>query len=879
MKQTTNPSALAVVKAILKISARRTLNRLIMQFRRRKASATGQRQATAPRRTGWGIFAVILYGFLLLFAVGGASRFLGSVSGPIAHPGQIGVDEYLYGAMLEQQEQSQRRHSTTAAGGLISRTDQELLDRTTQLASKSDRDFLDSAFRMEAKIQSVGGNDEAQMLKRLTDQYHRRGIRGFYKTEHIFTFWPSRSLWPREQGEPAMFKSMSAVLAALAVLLVISGFSQYGRDLTAVHWSTEWFFTFPAPAKAIFLADILQTSVLNVMAWITVFPLMVAVLGSCGYGWLSPLPAAGCTLYLSALAGAVCMFGETWMRRHFTLGRLRAVQATCTVLTSVTFFALLIGISNPMFLGYMSAFAVRAADWPQWVTFLPTGLPLALTGSGDGALVAAAGMIGTVALVALAAGWLSGRLVRTGLVAHGAGESNRSAGRRVQPARAPLLTGVPGREVRLLLRDRNLLANAVILPVVITLMQLFLQYRLVTSAWWDMRHTAALAFGLGCYVILVGSIQVMASEVLWMLYTFPRGLEWVLLRKTTLWAAFAALFAVAILTFGLCRAGSVSAEGAASCVLAIWGVAAFAFINCGIGVLKNRMPQGHEKPRPDQGANFLCMILAGMYAGAIYTHDIWSQVVWAVLFAIMAAAIWQMVRDRIGYLLDFTARPPPALSVAHGLVAAFAFFAMQGILVLLLLPIRMGISSTVIISYALAGVIISVAALVILRDVPHLLRVVGLARDPSGAKPVGTALVTGLALGAAAGVVGVGYLLISRMFPSLWMEESSGLLPAGMNRYVLAGLAVVAAPLVEEFIFRGLLFRGLERMGRPTLAILGSAAIFAVIHPPVSAAPVFVLGLAAAFGLRRTGLLLTPIIAHATYNGIVLIAGFVLAGT
>ncbi len=855
-----SPGTLTVVKAILKISARRTLNRLVMQFRRRRATSTGPRRATAPRRSGWGFLALILYAFLLLFAVGGASRFLGSVSGPMAHPGRLGVDEYAYRAILEHQVESHRPR------------------RTGEMFSRADQDAFNQALRLEAKFQAVGGNDEAQIFKRLAEQYQHRGIDGFYKTEHLVTFWPGRDVWPQNQGRDGMLRSMSVVIAILAVLLVVSGFSQYGRDLTAVHWSTEWFFTFPAPARAIFLADILQTSVLNVMAWVTVFPLMAAMLGSCGYGWLSPLPAAACTLYLSALAGAVCMLGETWMRRHFALGRLRAVQATCTVLTSVAFFALLIGIGNPMFLGYMSAAAVRAADSPAWVTFLPTSLPLVLTGSSGAALAGAAGMIALVALVAVAAGWLSGRLVQTGLVAHGAGESNRHAGRRLEPARAPLLRGVPGREVRLLLRDRNLLANAVILPVAITLMQLFLQYRLVTSAWGDIRHTAALAFGLGCYVILVGSVQVMASEVLWMLYTFPRGLEWVLLRKAALWAAFASLFAVAIMTFGLCRAGSVSPEGAASCVLAIWGVGAFAFINCGIGVLKNRLPQGHEKPRPDIGANFLCMILAGLYAGAIYTHDLSSQVVWAALFAIMAAAVWQMVRDRIGYLLDFTARPPPALGVAHGLVAAFAFFAIQGIFLIVLLPTEMDISSAMLISYALAGVIVSAAALAILRDVPRLLQVVGLARDPARAKPAWRALLTGLALGVAAGAAGVGYLLFCRQFPSMWREENTNLLPAGMNPYLLGALAVVAAPLVEEFIFRGLLFRGLERMGRPALAILGSAAVFAVIHPPISAAPVFVLGLAAAIGLRRTGLLLTPIIAHAAYNGIVLVAGFYLSG-
>jgi len=98
------------------------------------------------------------------------------------------------------------------------------------------------------------------------------------------------------------------------------------------------------------------------------------------------------------------------------------------------------------------------------------------------------------------------------------------------------------------------------------------------------------------------------------------------------------------------------------------------------------------------------------------------------------------------------------------------------------------------------------------------------------------------------------------------------------NLLIFAGLAVLAAPVVEEFVFRGLLFRGLERTVRPALAVLSSAAIFAVIHPPISVAPVFVLGLVAAFGFWNTGLLLTPIITHAVYNGMVILAGHWIIG-
>ncbi|HUT01644.1 MAG TPA: CPBP family intramembrane glutamic endopeptidase, partial [Phycisphaerae bacterium] len=89
-------------------------------------------------------------------------------------------------------------------------------------------------------------------------------------------------------------------------------------------------------------------------------------------------------------------------------------------------------------------------------------------------------------------------------------------------------------------------------------------------------------------------------------------------------------------------------------------------------------------------------------------------------------------------------------------------------------------------------------------------------------------------------------------------------------------LAVLVAPVLEEYLFRGLLYRGLQRSFHPAVAVAGSAAVFAVIHPPIAILPVFGLGVAAAISFRRTGLLLAPITAHVTYNLLVMAAAYVL---
>ncbi|MFL4979605.1 MAG: CPBP family intramembrane glutamic endopeptidase, partial [Xanthobacteraceae bacterium] len=63
---------------------------------------------------------------------------------------------------------------------------------------------------------------------------------------------------------------------------------------------------------------------------------------------------------------------------------------------------------------------------------------------------------------------------------------------------------------------------------------------------------------------------------------------------------------------------------------------------------------------------------------------------------------------------------------------------------------------------------------------------------------------------------------------------------------------------------------GLRRSFGPRVATLASAAIFAIVHPPISVIPVFIMGVGAALVYQRAGMLLAPIVLHAVYNATVL---------
>ena len=83
---------------------------------------------------------------------------------------------------------------------------------------------------------------------------------------------------------------------------------------------------------------------------------------------------------------------------------------------------------------------------------------------------------------------------------------------------------------------------------------------------------------------------------------------------------------------------------------------------------------------------------------------------------------------------------------------------------------------------------------------------------------------------------------------------------------VLILLAVVAAPILEELLFRGFLCRTMLAFWSQKKVILGSALIFAMVHPGTSFPPVFLLGLMTAVLYFRSCSVIPGMVLHALYN-------------
>jgi membrane protease YdiL (CAAX protease family) len=90
---------------------------------------------------------------------------------------------------------------------------------------------------------------------------------------------------------------------------------------------------------------------------------------------------------------------------------------------------------------------------------------------------------------------------------------------------------------------------------------------------------------------------------------------------------------------------------------------------------------------------------------------------------------------------------------------------------------------------------------------------------------------------------------------------------SGASMLLLVLMVCVCAPVVEELVYRGLLQGSLAARFAQLLALVVTAAWFAVVHfRPVEYPGLFLFGLVAGAGLMLTGRLGLPILAHVAFN-------------
>ncbi|HTV22485.1 MAG TPA: CPBP family intramembrane glutamic endopeptidase [Polyangiaceae bacterium] len=822
---------------------------------RRRSSSGGAREATGRKATGGKLllaFIAVVFAWQTVSVTGRLLQRVSRLAEQRANPARVVVPPVTF-QLLELASMRQAE-----PGGALSPEGQALLDRAAERVSVGESE-----------------RDHAAWSATIRSTFAQHGLAGFHASViPEGQLWPTPELWYSDAGRFELLKPLAVVAFFLALAQVLQHVAGSDEDLARVGPGLEWLFSFPVRARALFLARAVAAPLTSPLCWLVLFPFYAVVFCCSGQGALGVLPAAGAAAFVALLGGGLRVLLETTLRRALSPVGVSRVQAILLA------FSLL-----PLAAGYSIAFSPVTSgvlDWARGLSdtwlYAPLTLPLAWAGGGARALGA-----GLVALGALGA-WLAlcvsiaERVVRDG-VTTGAGEhAVVRGGIESQVASRPtLLHGIVLKEWRSLLRDRRTRAQALFAPLLMFGMQFVLNPSLTDAITSNPRHTATAAFAVSAFSLTTSAFTVLSAEgpAMYWLYLAPVSLARALIQKLWVRGLVSAAFGLLVFVVAWVETPAIIVESLPYAALAFFGIALYAVIAVGIGTLGTDVLEPEPRRRVRPGGMYLFMLLAALFAHAIYTPAPWTKVVQVALSALLAFAVWQKLLERLPYLLDPTEAPPPSITVADGVMAALAFFVLQS---LLALPFSSGDRApalTLLVTFVGAGCLVALVALLVFRKnrVPHLMQALGLRRRPEQRQSLLSPIGLGIGSGALAALLALGYLWVARHVPSLESgfdeaQQSLAELDAEGRRWMLL-VSVLAAPVFEEFIFRGILYRGFRRSVRAPIAVAASALVFALVHPAATALPIFVMAVLAASAYERTGWLATPVAAHMTYNAIV----------
>jgi membrane protease YdiL (CAAX protease family) len=746
-------------------------------------------------------------------------------------------------------------------------------DSSEQLRAMLDR-------RLSHEMAALSEAERAQHVDWIVERIEQRGIAAFALDVPVPFVGEVEVPWSRGPDDPELplrINRMGWLFALCGVVGLLSSLGGSVQDLGKVDWSLEWLSSFPTSQRALFWGRFAERMLVSPMHWFVTLPAAWAVFVMRGWSWASLPLALFVALWIAALVSALSLALETSLRLRFA--NLKNVQAVLTVAGSLLFVSLL-WLSN-------------APELPTWFEVLSRVIPaeFSLFGHAGRMLESPAAALTVAPLLALEAAviaWLAiawcAHLTRHGLlIAPGGNQGERghavASARRAGTMDGPRwLRGALRKDLLLLARDRAFLAQTLFVPLLVVAIQFALNHQLLQMLVANANHAAAFAFGLGAYMLVFSAAAVLSVEgnSLWILLTAPQPLDRVLRKKALLWALLGTLYTLGAIGVALWLGRWPDTRGWVAYATALAGIPIYAFIAAALGALATDPLEQEVRRRIAPATLYMYMLLVALYVSAIYTDLLYVKLVQLVLSTLLAYALWQRVRDRIPYLLDPTDAPPPQLGLSDGLLAALGFLACQSVFFFWLGFAEQALGMHMLLSFVLAGALTTLASLYLLQraGIPDLLRTLGLARSIPGARAVWRNVLLGCGVGAAASLLALVYMRVLARYPellkSILPDESLARMFADEQRVSFVLLAIVGAPLVEEYLFRGLVFRGMQRSLGTAWAVLGSAAVFALVHPAISALPVFVLGVAAALVFQRGGRLWGPIACHMTYNAIVL---------
>lgn len=684
------------------------------------------------------------------------------------------------------------------------------------------------------------------------------------------------------EGFPAMLGSIALLWWGL--MLVMQGEGPELDTQRRRHPIWEWLLSHPIRPGAMFCAEMLAPVAANPLFWSA--PLTLGFL----YGFIY---RPGLGILAAAVVGIPITIASACLGKAIEIGVLLrfaprsrgAIFGLMGWLGYTTMTLLFVGLFLIEQLATVAAGPLRPLAGLPWPL-----LGLVLGQADDGTLSFTAGMLTCWLLsgfVIAASVGFSVWSAKRGLSAPSdslAPAPRRVRGTRVRFGRDPLYR----KELLWFARDRSAVVQALLVPLTMAGFQMFNLRGVIAEAQGAWNYLCGAAIIFGTYFLTVLGPRSLASEgsALWIALTWPRGLESLLKAKARLWTLISSCIVGLILCYAAYQfpadIWSVALVGGG------WVLFARSMADKAVTLATVTGPSGEAATIP-AGRRWAIYLGTLTFAIGVLTLQ-WSVAVTGIVYSMMAAAaMWQNFRAHLPYLYDpWSERLPTPPTLMHAMIAITML--VEGGAVVTGIAQALAPHDVAAIARALAY---GASAFCVSVGVAHFLANRGVRMpdvwrwrsvnpgtalskwrlDASGRRFLLASLLIGCLLGLALGLFGRGYLLI--LHQSDWIGEILDKASTQMDsvphlRTSYFVMAVLIAPIAEEYLFRGLLYQALDREWHGWRAVAGSATFFAIYHPFLSWLPVGLLGATNAIVFKKTGRLAPAVLLHMVYNAVVL---------
>jgi membrane protease YdiL (CAAX protease family) len=851
----------------------RTVGLLLSTSRRRAVGRSKRQRSLLRHRTGSETDTLGTLGLVMVWI---GMAFINGVAGYVVHS-----------AILAAQRVEVEQQGRIVVGHYFVKAIRDLESAKSASERKLAEDMLEDNYRFEADQRS----DEFGGSKVENEVFLRRAVQTRPSSDFIDRNTADSGLQPLTNR-----RSLPAMLGSLVLIwwLVMMIFQGEGLELDLQrrrHPMWEWLFSHPVKPGAVFLAEMLSPIAANPIY--ATGPVFFGVLyGSIYSAEVGIAAAILIGVPVSVAAACVGKALEIGIMLRFPARSRGALVGFMTWLGYAAMVSFLIALGMPKIVVALAGLIrplATSIPWP-WLSW-SIGL------QADGSLSFFSGMI---------ACWLASIVMTTGGVGFtvwGAQRDLSGSSLRTKPARsARNVTRAPRfgkdplhrKEILWFLRDRGAIVQAILIPLTIASFQLFNFRWLVQGAENSWHYLAGAALLFGTYFLWILGPRSLASEgqALWVALTWPRGLEELMKVKARLWFLIATTLVMLVLAYALMRHPH---DGWKLLLVAIgWVAFGLSMAEKAVTLVSTTSSSGEPDPIP-KGRRWAASLGTFTFAIGVITLR-WQIAVIGIVYSwVTAAAMWENFRARLPFLFDpWSEKAPPPPTLMHAMIAISILAEGGAVLtgVFILIVSSTGDVAAIALAQALAygslAIIVSLVVSIMLanRGVPpkevwcwrtqntsDQIKPWWWSGDGTRDRRFFTSISVGVIAGLLLGLLALGYVSLLSRFPTFsemfrvaqeQMEEFRSL------KLSYAVMAIAFAPFAEEYLFRGLLFRALDREWGGWRALVGSAAFFAIYHPPLAWVPVGLLGLTNALLFKKTGRLAPAVILHMIYNIVVL---------